>query len=377
MASADRARHIGILIYPGAQMSAVLGLTDLFVTADRLACGRLGATKPLLRVSHLAPAPDGEAVETVLDMHPDGEGRPDVIILPPSLGDPPLASGPPSGAGLGSLLDWLRERHADGTILASVCAGAFLLAETGLLAGRTATTHWIYAEPFAAHFPAVHVDAGKLLIDDGDIVTAGGLMAWTDLGLHLLDRLLDSAAMFETARLLVVDPPGREQRYYTAFSPRLDHGDGPILKVQRWLRENGTRAITVGDMAARAGLEERTFLRRFSAATGLRPIEYCQHLRIGKARELLENTNTAIDRIGWDVGYGDPASFRKLFLKLTGLTPGAYRRRFGAFHGDTRDGDRACPRSPVSGGADAAAISPEAGRGPYSRRPIVNRDAAA
>lgn len=321
--------HVAILIYPHAQMSAVLGLTDLFAVADRLARNRAGGMPPRLRVSHVGPIAETGRMAVSFDTAAreraeEADERPDVVILPPSLGDPP------SGEAVPALAGWLRQRHAAGATLASVCAGGFLLAETGLLDGRPATTHWTCSESFAARFPRVRVDTEKLLIDDGDIVTAGGLMAWTDLGLHLLGRYLNRAAMVETARFLVIDPPGREQRYYTAFSPRRDHGDAAVLKVQRWLDIQDERAFSVGAMAMQAGLEERTFLRRFSAATGLRPVEYCQHLRIDRARELLESTNATVERIGWDVGYGDPASFRKLFLKLTGLTPSSYRRRFGA-----------------------------------------------
>lgn len=320
-------------------MSAVLGLTDLFAVAGRLMSDRAGGARPPLRVSHVGQGAGAGAVATLFDTHApppagsggasddtrrDGDSWPDVVILPPSLGDPPAAET------AGDLVDWLRRGHGAGTTLASVCAGGFLLAETGLLDGRPATTHWICAEPFAARFPRVRLDTERLLIDDGDIITAGGLMAWTDLGLHLLRRYWGQAVMIETARFLVIDPPGREQRYYSAFSPRRDHGDGAVLKVQRWLDTHGTRAVSVGALAARAGLDERTFLRRFSAATGLRPVEYCQHLRIGRGRELLERTNMTIDEISWESGYGDPASFRKLFLRLTGLTPGSYRRRFGA-----------------------------------------------
>lgn len=101
------------------------------------------------------------------------------------------------------------------------------------------------------------------------------------------------------------------------------------MKVQHWLQRNGARDVTTGAMAQMAGLEERTFQRRFGAATGLKPIEYCQHLRIGKARGLLEAGNDPVDQIAWEVGYEDPAAFRKLFVRVTGLSPGDYRRRFG------------------------------------------------
>jgi transcriptional regulator GlxA family with amidase domain len=141
--------------------------------------------------------------------------------------------------------------------------------------------------------------------------------------------LLGSTIMLETARFLLVDPPGREQRYYSCFSPNLLHGDRAILKVQHWLQSSGARDTTLHVMAARAGLEERTFLRRFQRATGLRPTEYCQHLRVGRAREMLEFTNDAVDQIAWSIGYEDSGAFRKVFHKVMGISPSAYRKRFG------------------------------------------------
>ena len=168
----------------------------------------------------------------------------------------------------------------------------------------------------------------RLLIDDGDIISAGGMMAWTDLGLKLVDRFLGPTVMCDTARFFLVDPPGREQRYYSVFSPDLTHGDPAVLKVQHWLQATGAQDMSLAALAARAGLEERTLLRRFRKATGLTPIDYCQRVRVGKAREMLQFGHLAIDAIAWEVGYGDPGAFRKVFHRITGLTPGEYRRRF-------------------------------------------------
>lgn len=159
-----------------------------------------------------------------------------------------------------------------------------MIAATGLLAARPATTHWLFAERFRERFPDVRLEIDKIVIEDGDIITAGGLMAWTDLGLRIVDRLLGPSVMIETGKFLLIDPSGREQRHYSSFAPRLTHGDEPILKVQHWLQARAGRSTSVTDMAGHAGLEERTFLRRFKAATGMKPIEYVQHLRVGKAR---------------------------------------------------------------------------------------------
>ena len=313
--SAGDTVEFGILIYPGAQQSAVLGLTDLFVIAERL----MGARRPRVRVSHWR-------ADAGVPVRVDGAdtGVPTVLILPPSMEEPisPDAAAP--------LAAWLRECHGRGTVLASVCAGAFLLGETGLLKGRAVTTHWSYLDRFRQRFPDVRMQGDRLLIDDGDIITAGGLMSWTDLGLKLLDRFLGPAVMLETARFLLIDPPGRAQSWYSGFSPRLTHGDAAVLKVQHWLQASTLQDITVAGLADVAGLEPRTFLRRFRKATGLTSTDYCQRLRVARAQDLLQSGNMAVDAIAWQVGYGDPGAFRKVFARITGLTPGEYRQRFRA-----------------------------------------------
>ena len=309
--------EIGIVLYPGVQLAAAHGLTDLFHVADRIA-GRHGEDRVRLRVSHWRqPEPGAAPVrETGL------EGEPAMLLIPPSLEEPPTADL------AASFSAWLLERHRAGATLGSICAGAFLLAETGLLKGRAVTTHWNYAAAFRSRFPSALLDTDRLIIDDGDIITAGGVMAWTDLGLKLVDRFLGPTIMAETARFLVVDPPGREQGYYSAFSPILTHGDAAILKTQHWLQASGGKDMTIAILAGKAGLEERTFLRRFRKATGHTAVDYCQRLRVAKAQEHLQFGGAPVDQIAWDVGYSDPSAFRKVFLRVTGLTPGEYRRRF-------------------------------------------------
>jgi len=267
---------------------------------------------------------NGKTIECSLDTDAERPTRPAVVIAPPTLKGPPLQDEPER-----SLARWLRERHAEGATLCSICGGAFLLAETGLLRDRRATTHWSYAEELARRFPEIHIDADMLIIDDGDIVTAGGIMAWTDVGLRLIDRFLGPSVMLATARYFLIDTAGREQRFYSSFSPRLNHGDEAVLRVQHWLQKNDVRDVTLADMAAFAGLEDRTFLRRFRKATEFNPTEYCQRLRVGKAREMLELTGRTIGQVAWDVGYQDEGSFRKVFYKVMGLKPGDYRKRFG------------------------------------------------
>ncbi len=303
---------IGILHYTGAQLAAIHGLRDLFETAARLA-GARGAAARELRVQVLALHGD----------EPPPAGTPlAALILPPRL------DGEPTAAEAAALAPWIRARHREGTRVCSVCAGAFLLAASGLLDGRAATTHWTLAERFAMRFPEVRLDIAKLLIDDGDLLTAGGVMAWTDLGLRLIEQLLGPAVMLATARMFLIDPGEREQRYYSSAAPRLAHGDAAVLRAQQWLAAHFTEPVLMPQLAALAGLGERTFLRRFRAAAGDTPTGYLQQLRVARARELLELSDRPVDAVAWQVGYEDTSAFRRVFQRVVGLAPGAYRQRF-------------------------------------------------
>lgn len=317
--------EIGVVVYAGAQQAAILGLTDLFAVANRVAAAHSESTTPAINVTHWQQDTANSAPYKVFESYADAPSTTlAALILPPALGEPLTAQDMPA------LINWLATQHAAGVVLTSVCAGAFALAATGLLKQRRMTTHWSHAELLRQRFPDVIVDADQLIIDDGDIITAGGLMAWTDLGLRLVDRLLGPSIMIATARILLVDPAGREQRFYSVFSPRLTHGDAAVLKVQHWLQATQAKDSSLATLAFEAGLEERTFLRRFQKATGMTTTEYCQRLRVGRARELLQFGKASIDRIAWEVGYSDPSAFRKVFTRIVGLAPSDYRRRFNA-----------------------------------------------
>lgn len=311
--------EIGILVYPGAQMAAVHGLTDLFAVANRMAADLGARRSPLLRVCHWAEVP-GRPLAVSFDSHPQAHHRPRVMIIPPSLTEEP---GPEL---IERFCHDLRQWHREGALLVSVCVGVFFIAASGLLDGRSATTHWNFAQSLAERFPLVKVEANLPLLEDGDIITSAGLMAWTELGLKLVERFQGQTLAAETARFLAVAPVHAMPGPGSVFSPRLDHGDEAVLKVQHWLQSTGAREVNLALMADCAGLEQRTFLRRFRSATGLKPTEYCQQVRVGRACRMLEFTNRSIDQIAWGVGYQDPGAFRKVFHKVTGLAPGEYRK---------------------------------------------------
>jgi len=305
--------RIGVVHYPGALLSAVQGLTEQFYLANRI-CRQNGLDDTFqvqlcdtLQLSE-------ERIDEAEPLH--------VVILPPCLEDSHYRSPQPP------LIDWIRRQHQAGAIVCSVCAGAFVLAETGLIDGRRVTTHWALADALARDYPAVRVDSDKLLINDADIITAGGLMSWIDLGLELVAQFTNSGIMRQLGKYLIVDTGHREQSYYQSFTPPLDHGDKAILRVQHYLQRNFSQPVMIKALADRAHLTERTFLRRFVNATGLKPMQYLQRLRIHKACELIETSCLTVERVAEEVGYEDLSAFRKIFIKIMGQTPKEFRKRF-------------------------------------------------
>ncbi|WP_428035358.1 GlxA family transcriptional regulator [Amphritea sp.] len=308
--------RITVIDYPGGMKSAIEGLSELFAMASRLSLERQEGVEFAVQVSASAELA-GLPVPVETDV-------PQVIILPPCIvGDEYIVEQP-------SLSGWLKTMHGAGALICSVCAGAFILAQTGLLNQRPATTHWMLADRLAQRFPEVRVDDSKILINDGDLMTAGGLMAWLDLGLELVAQFGSPALMRQLGKHLVVDTAPRQQRYYRCFMPPFDHGDRVVLKSQHYLQSHSQTSVTVKQLAEECHLTERTFLRRFVRATGYKPKEYIQQLRISKACEALESSADSIEVIALSSGYDDVSAFRKVFIKITGLTPREFRGRFCA-----------------------------------------------
>src|ERR1700675_551503 len=317
--SKNTAHELGIVNYPGAQVASILGLTDLFGVASRIALDQ----RPL-RVTHWRPLDGRDAnLFCVYDSAPRGSPQPRTLVIPPTmvnLPDPDVPVG---------VVSWVRNRHAAGATLVSLCQGAFILAETGLVDGKSVATHQICAEALAKRFPQIVVDTNRRIIDYGDIITAGGFLAWVDVGLFLVDRILGPAMRAQTARFVLSDPAAGEARYFTGFAPPQTHRDRAVLKAQEWVHMRDGRGVSLGALATAAGLERRTLLRRFASATGMTPIEYSRRVRIARARELLGGGELSQKEIAQALGYSDVASFARVFRKAMGETPGTYRKRFG------------------------------------------------
>lgn len=231
----------------------------------------------------------------------------------------------------GELVEWIRAMHGRGAHICSACSGIFLLAETGLFDDVDATVHYGYARDFAATFPQVRIHPDRVLVVGGEheeLITSGASMTWHDLVLYLTARHAGATAAQDVARFFALQWHQDGLAPFIVFEGRKDHGDQAIQTAQDWLATHFSVANPVEEMIRRTELTERTFKRRFTAAAGMSPIAYVQRLRIEDAKRRLERTVASVDEISWQVGYEEPAFFRRLFKRVTGLTPGAYRKRF-------------------------------------------------
>jgi len=248
-----------------------------------------------------------------------------------------------------ALLVALRAAHDRGARLVSVCSGAYLLAQTGLLDGRRATTHWMYASEFAGLYPSVEVDRDVLFVDAGDgLYTSAGTAAGIDLCLHIVRRDHGAEVANKVARRMVVPPQrdGGQAQFVDAPMPELA-ADDPIAGTLDWAIAHLDEPLTVDDLAGRAMLSPRSFARRFRAATGTTPMQWLLRQRVLHAQRLLETSDLAVDRVAERCGFGTATALRVHFRRIVGTTPMAYRRAFGAdaeivaLHGEARgDGKR-------------------------------------
>lgn len=260
----------------------------------------------------------------------DALAEADTIILP-GCADPTVPVPP-------EVLDALRAAAARGTRIASICVGAFVLAATGLLDGLRATTHWLGAAALAALHPEVDVDPDVLYVDNGQFLTSAGAAAGLDLCLHMIRRDHGSAVAADAARLSVMplEREGGQAQFIVHEQP--PSPDGMTLEpLLRWMEENARRELTLGEIAAQAGMSTRTLNRRFREQTATTPLQWLHRARIRQAQYLLETTAHSVDRIATQVGFGSPTAFRDRFKRQVGTSPQAYRRAFN--------------RSPASSGA--------------------------
>jgi transcriptional regulator GlxA family with amidase domain len=323
---------VSLVALPDAVVSTLFGIFDVmnaFARMDTLNAGP-GARSPFhvdIVGEATGPLPLASGVPIDVQRSVDTIEASDIVIVPSIL---LRADGWAKGR-YPRLVDWVQRMHDRGALICSACSGIFLLAETGLFDGKDATVHFGYARAFATAYPAVAIHPERVLVISGlreELVSSGASTTWHDLVLYLIARHAGATVAQEVARRFALQWHQDGLTPYIVFEGKADHGDGEIQAAQQWLAVHFSVANPVEEMIRRSKLAERTFKRRFAAATGLMPLEYVQRLRIEDAKRRLERTEASVDEISWRVGYEDAAFFRRLFKRTTGLAPGAYRKRF-------------------------------------------------
>ena len=229
------------------------------------------------------------------------------------------------------LIEWIRRRFEEGSIIYSACSGSVLLAETGLLDGCRATSHWGYKDLFRQRYPKVRFDPAPNLVyadPKGRIVTAGGTTSWHDLALHIIARHASPGEALRIAKVYLLKWHDEGELPYTALVRPLPHGDSVVRNCEDYLHEHFREIDAISQVVEQAGIPERSLKRRFKSAAGVTLIEYLQNLRIEQGKQLLETSQLPIEEISAAVGYSDASFFRRLFKRLAGLTPSRYRRMF-------------------------------------------------
>ena len=329
-----------ILAVPETAGSALYGMVDVLSVTGTVwqTLTRTEPTPPPFRVQVVGLSRERFCCGNGIPVQPSATiqetSRPDIVILPE------LWLGPLVVVleGCPALIEWIGARYGAGAFIYSACSGALMLAETGLLNDRDATSHWGYQELFRRQYPKVRFrPEPNLCFADpaGRIVTAGGTTSWHDLALHIISRHVSPGEAMRIAKVYLLKWHDEGQLPYEPLARQQPHTDAVVRGCESWLRDHYREPGVVARVIGHSRIPERTLKRRFKQATGLALIDYAQNLRIEEAKRLLECSNQPVDEICFAIGYEDPSFFRRLFKRRTGVAPARYRRVFQPIHKGT------------------------------------------
>lgn len=344
MPDSDGRINIALLAMPEVTASALFGMFDLFSAPGRdwsfIIDGAPGSQRmnPFIVAREKSEFLAANGIAIRPDFALDDCPVPDIVCIPDFFVNPgEILSGryDPEAA-------WLRRMHAGGGLLCSACSGAVLLGEAGFLDGAEATIHWGYVRTLVNNYANVRVNLDRSLVMSGEaqrIIMAGGGTSWQDLALWLIARFVGTEEAIRVSRIYMLQWHDLGQTPFASLLGRTQADDATIRDCQAWLADHYHTPSPVAAMVARSGLAERTFVRRFSRATGLTPLDYVHALRLEEAKQMLETGPQSVDAIAEEVGYEDSSFFGRLFRRKVGLTPAQYRRRFAGFRQALGRGD--------------------------------------
>jgi transcriptional regulator GlxA family with amidase domain len=227
------------------------------------------------------------------------------------------------------MIGWLQDQYAQGAELASICVGAFLLASTGLLTGKKATTNWLFADLFRKHFPYIVLEDDKVIVDQGRLYSCGGAFSFTSFMIYLIEKFCGHEMAITASKILMINVHEQPQSTFSIFRFQHEHPDEEINKAQLYIEKNYKQPLTLENLAGRSNMSVRNFIRRFEQATTNTPFEYLQRVRIEAAKKILETKKDGVEQVAGRCGYEDVDYFRKIFKRYVSMTPKAYQEKYG------------------------------------------------
>ncbi|MFT3680873.1 MAG: helix-turn-helix domain-containing protein [Ferruginibacter sp.] len=318
-------KHVSIIVPETAVMAAVTDPRYMFTAVNEFL--KAEDRPPLFKVQLVGITKEVKLTDGVFSVHTDALikdiDHTDLIVIPAISGDIRTALEANE-----KFIPWIVSHYRKGAEVASLCIGAFLLASTGLLAGKHCSTHWLYANDFRLMFPDVQLVDGSIVTEEQGIYSSGGASSYWNLLLHLVEKYTDRDTAILASKYFAIDIDRSSQAAFAMFRGQKDHNDAEIKNAQDFIEKNYQDKISVDQLANLVAVGRRSFERRFKKATNNTVAEYIQRIKVEAAKRSFENSRKNINEVMYDVGYTDTKAFRLLFKKVTGLTPIEYRNKY-------------------------------------------------
>jgi transcriptional regulator GlxA family with amidase domain len=318
-------KTVSILVPESSVMQAVADPQYLFSAVNQFMT--VSRKKPLFEVQLVGAKKEVKLNDGLYSVHTDKlikeVKKTDLIFIPALFGDMKTAIGKNR-----VLIPWINDQYKKGAEVASLCVGAFLLASTGLLNGKKASTHWGFQNEFREMFPDVEIVEGSVITEENRIYSSGGANSYWNLLLHLVEKYTDRQTAILASKYFAIDIGRESQTAFAMFKGQKNHTDDAIRKAQEIIEKNVHERLSVEELADKVNVGRRSFERRFKSATNNTVLEYIQRVRMEAAKREFENSRKNISEVMMDVGYTDTKAFRTIFKKITGLTPIEYRNKY-------------------------------------------------
>jgi transcriptional regulator GlxA family with amidase domain len=318
-------KQIAILVPETAVVEAVADPRYLFTAVNEFL--RSAGHAPVFNVQLVGLTSEVRVTDGMFSIHTDAvladARKPDLIVVPAISGNLDNALRLNQ-----AFISWIVDNYKDGSEVASLCIGAFLLADTGLLNGRSCSTHWLYANEFRNRYPEVELTDDKIVTDQSGLYSSGGANSYWNLLLYLVEKYTNREMAILASKFFVLDIDRNSQSPFSIFKGQKIHNDPDIVRVQEFIESNYQDKITVDELCEKFGIARRTFERRFKKATNNTVLEYWQRVKIEAAKRQLEMSRKTVGEVMYEVGYNDTKAFRDIFKKVTSMSPVDYRNKY-------------------------------------------------